>query len=179
MKKWIAGIGLVVIIIVLYIAQFSKIEPGENIRLANLDELEKDSISIAWEPFYRVRAIILDGQSARFIIPESLKSRQGAEMEITGSPMFYGNGSRRLEDSVIITEFFLVPSPGIAEACELQPDMEMRWTIRVLLQDSLVVHYEDMIDTKIQVKGTFRIDTSNPYDAAFHLDDAFARVSEF
>jgi hypothetical protein len=179
LKKWIAGISLVLIVVVLYYAQYSKIGPGENIRIANLDELEKDSIGLAWEPFYRVRATIIDGRSAHFIIPESLEKKQGNIMELTGSPMFYGNGCRRVEDSVTITEFFLVPSPGIAEACELQPDLEMRWTIRVHMKDSMVLHYEEMIDARIQVKGIFRIDTSKPYDAAFYLDDAVAQVLAF
>jgi hypothetical protein len=70
LKKWGFAGSIVVVLTVLYIAQLSKIDRSGNVKLANLDELAIDEAGLAWEPFYKVRATIIDGQSARFSIPK-------------------------------------------------------------------------------------------------------------
>ena len=176
LKKWVFAIVIVLILIGLSVVQFNKIDISGNVRIANLDDLKIDEAARVWEPFYRVRATIIDGQSARFSIPRELQEKEGKTIELTGAGVFYGSGCSRKNDSITVTDFFLLPSLGLAEACELQPDMEMRWTIRVYLKNKWVVHRDDMISMVSKVKGEFRIDTSKPYEAVFHIDNAIAEI---
>jgi hypothetical protein len=66
---------------------------------------------------------------------------------------------------------------GLAQACELQPDVAMRWTIRVDLATPLILNRNEMIDARITVSGIFKIDTSNPYEAAFFIENARAKLN--
>lgn len=177
-KKWIIGFILILIIGILYLAQMKDVEMGSNMQVANLDKLNRSEAGQAWEPFYRVRATIIDGHSARISIPKELIKRNGKEIKLTGAGVFYGNGCMRDGDTITITDFFLLPSPGLAEACEIMPDIEMRWTVRVNLKNNWTVHYLDMIGMMATVKGRFRIDTSKPYEAVFYIDDAVAGIEE-
>ena len=52
------------------------------------------------------------------------------------------------------------------------PEVAMRWTVRVNLQDDWLLSNTDMIDARVKVIGFFRIDTQKPYEAAFFLDNA-------
>jgi hypothetical protein len=58
----------------------------------------------------------------------------------------------------------------------MQPEIAMRWTVRVFLKNSWVVHYVDVIRMVAKINGQFRIDTSKPFEAAFYLDNAVAEI---
>lgn len=174
---WFVVFAVVLMIAGLYLVEISKIPTGVRSNLATLDDLEETETAAAWEPFYHVRATLIDGQSAQLTVPNELRSREGQEMELTGATVFFGNGSERKGDTVTISQFYLLPSLGLAQACEIQPDIEMRWTILVQLKEKWILHRDDMIDAMTTVKGIFRIDASNPYDGCFFLDNAAAELA--
>lgn len=175
-KSWIIIVIAIILITVLYIIEYSKIEYSGNQDMANLDGLDFNHVAKEWEPFYRVRATIIDGQSARFSIPDELLKKEGKKIELTGAAVFYGNGCERSGDQITVSDFFLIPSLGLAEACVIQPDIEMRWTVRINLKNDWKIHYEEMISMMARVKGRFRIDTSNPYESVFFIDDAVVEI---
>ena len=145
--------------------------------MPTLDNLQTDEISGNWDPFYKVRATIIDGQSARFSIPDEIKNREGKQIELSGALIFRGNGCTMIDSSRIsVNYFFLLPTLGLARACELQPDVAMRWTIRVDLAIPLILNRNQMIDAMAKVKGVFKIDTSKPYEAAFIIENASAEL---
>jgi hypothetical protein len=177
--RWRRRIVLLVALLLLgllYVLELTRVEYGGNAHMAGLDHLEYDKAGEAWEPFYRVRATLIDGQHAEFSIPEVLLEQQGGIMELEGAGSFYAAGCHRNGDSVRVSEFYLLPSTGLAEACELMPDVEMRWTIRVLLEDHWDLHYEDMILNRCRVRGRFLMDTSRPYEGIFFLEEARAML---
>ncbi|MDB4335071.1 hypothetical protein OAA06_01795 [bacterium] len=176
MRKWIIGLFLVGLIAGLYIIELSKIDLENSNFSANLDRLETGEAESGWESFYRVRATLIDGQSASFSIPQDLQDKKGKILELTGAAVFYGSGCILKGDSVLINDFFLLPSLGFAEACVLQPDEAMRWTIRINTKEPWLIRRIDMIGAMVKVKGVFRIDTSKPYESAFFIDDAAAEL---
>ncbi len=176
MKKWLVISILVICLLVLYLIEFRRVDFSGTQELANLDDLVSDETGQLWEPFYRVRVTILDGQNLRFSIPRQLEKMKGEEITIPGAAAFYGSGSRRKGDSVTVTDFFLLPTAGLAEACVIQPDIELRWTIGVELDRPWVLHFEEMIQAMVRVHGCFRIDTTRPFEPAFYLDHAMAEL---
>lgn len=176
MKKWGIGILLVVIIAGLYYIEFSKIDSGNSETVPSLDELKFDSATRNWENFYRVRATIIDGQTAKFSIPEDLKLMVGKEMELSGAAVFFSPGCSAKGDKIAVHSFFLLPTLGLANACEHLPEIAMRWTIQISLEEDWVITRDDMINTLVNVKGVFRIDTKEPYDASFFIDHAAVQL---
>jgi len=174
MKRWIIPVVLLTAVAGLYLVEYSKIGFSGNSDFRTLDDLMHNEEAAAWEPFYRVRATLIDGQTARFSIPEALSLQQGEEMELSGAPVFFSTGCVRTGDSVSVFRFYLLPSPGLAEACVIEPDIEMRWTVRVHLRKPWLLHRDEMIKATARVKGRFSIDTSEPYDGVFFLEDAAA-----
>lgn len=143
--------------------------------MPTLDHMETDEIAKNWEPFYKVRATIIDGQSANFSIPEEIRDNEGNKIKLSGAVVFRGNGCELIDnDNTVVNYFFLLPSLGLAQACVLQPDVAMRWTIRVNLAKPWVLKRTEMSDAEAIVSGTFKIDTSKPYEAAFLLENAGA-----
>jgi hypothetical protein len=175
-KKWPVILFAVLIVAGLYFIEISKIKVSGNPDMANLDELSYDKTAQAWEPFYRVRATLIDGQSAQFSIPNRLQEKIGKEIELIGAGVFYGNGCSRQGDTITVKEFYLLPSLGLAQACVIEPDIEMRWTIRVILIENWILHRDDMINNLSTVRGRFSIDTTKPYEGVFFLKEATAHV---
>jgi len=163
-------------VILLYLLEFSRLNFGGNPGLPPLAEINESPEHEAWEPFYRVRADLIDGQRARFNIPDILLENEGKMMELQGAGVFFAQGARRIGDSVYVNSFYLLPSLGLVEACEIQPDIEMRWTIRVCMEKEWKLHCNDLIHHEARVKGIFRIDTRTPYEGIFFLDHARANL---
>ncbi len=180
MKKWGIAILIVVIIAVLYFIEFSKIESGigSNSVMPVLDDLTFDESAKNWENFYKVRAEIIDGQTADFDMPKQLTESVGSEMELSGAAVFFSTGCKMINDSVSVQSFFLYPTLGLANACVHLPEVAMRWTIRINLKNDWVLSRTDMIDATVNVKGIFRIDTQKPYDSVFFLDSATIKTVE-
>jgi len=176
-KNWLIIFPIAVLLVVLYAIELSKVKPGGSNPMLTLDNLQTDEISRNWEPFYKVRATIIDGQSANFSIPEEIKNNEGKELMLSGAMVFRGNGCEMIDDDrTRVNYFFILPSLGLAQACELQPDVAMRWTIRVNLAKPWVIDRNEMIDAEAIVSGTFKIDTSKPYEAAFYIENAMAKL---
>lgn len=176
-KNWLIILSIVVLLIVLYAIEMSKVKTGDRTNMPTLDHLQTDEISKNWEPFYKVRATIIDGQSANFSIPEEIRTNEGKELKLSGAVVFFGNGCRMINDSITeVSSFFLLPSLGLAQSCVLQPDVAMRWTIVVILAKPLILNRNEMINTEAIVSGTFKIDTSKPYEAAFYIENATAKL---
>lgn len=183
MKKWGITILIVVLLAGLYFIEFSKIEPSSvsSQNISTLDDLKYDETARNWEDFYKVRATIIDGQTAEFDISQKLKAKVGNEMKLSGAAVFFSPGCKFIGDKIAVHSFFLYPTLGLANACIHLPEIAMRWTIRINLADDWEISQTDMIDALVNVKGTFRIDTSKPYEAAFFLDNAkieFAQEKE-
>jgi len=176
--KWLIVFLILLIVSGLYLLQMSTIDYNSIQDIANLDDLKNDEAAVAWEPFYRVRATLIDGQSATFSIPDELSDKVGQDMELTGAAVFFGNGCTREGDTITVSRFYLLPSLGFAQACEIEPDIEMRWTIRVHVKEHWILHRDDMINAMAKVKGRFRIDTSEPYDGVFFLEDASPSIMQ-
>lgn len=156
----------------LFAIEFSKIRNFEATDLLNLDEMQTHESGWLWDEFYKVRVRIEDGQRASFKIPNNLKCMDGQPLEIIGAAVFFGSGCQEKNNKIAIQSFFLYPTLGLANACEHLPEVSMRWTILVNLEQALLLSREEMIQATVKVKGKFRIDTSKPYDAAFFLDNS-------
>lgn len=158
----------------LYFIEISKIKTTGYISnaMSTLDELDFDQAAKNWEEFYKVRATILDGQRAEFNIPEKLQQAEGKNMELTGAAVFFSPGCKIAGDKIVVHSFFLYPTLGFANACVNLPEIAMRWTVCINLDKEWIVSKTEMIDAVVKVNGTFRIDTSKPYESAFFLDIA-------
>ncbi len=177
-KNWLVIFSVVALLIALYIIEISKVKTEGESNMPTLDNLITDEISKNWEPFYKVRATIIDGQSANFSIPEELKDREGKEIKLSGAVVFFGNGCEIIDSySTRVNSFFLLPTLGLAQACVLQPEVAMRWTIKVNLAEPWILSRDEMINAETEVSGIFRIDTSKPYDAAFYIENAYAKLN--
>ncbi len=176
-KKWLIILSVIALLAVLYFIEFSKVKTEKVNNMPTLDNLQTDEISRNWDPFYKVRATIIDGQSARFSIPDEIKNNEGKQIELFGAVIFRGNGCTMIDSNrTSVKYFFLLPTLGLARACELQPDVAMRWTIRVNLAIPLILNRNQMIDAMAKVTGVFKIDTSKPYEAAFIIENASAEL---
>lgn len=176
-KNGLIIIFIVVLLAALYFIELSKIKPGNGNNMPTLDNLPTDEISANWDLFYKVRATIIDGQSAGFSIPDELKEKEGKRIKLAGAVVFRGNGCTMIDnEKTSVNYFFLVPTIGLARACELQPDEAMRWTIRIDLATPWILTRNEMIDAETTVSGIFKIDTSNPYEAAFFIESATAEL---
>lgn len=174
-KNGLIIIFVLVLLAVLYFIEMSKVKTDKVNNMPTLDHLATDEISANWDLFYKVRATIIDGQSASFSIPDELKDKQGKRLKLAGALVFRGNGCTMIDnDRTNVNYFFLMPTPGLARACELQPDVAMRWTIRVDLETPWILTRNEMIDAEATVAGIFKIDPSNPYEAAFFIERATA-----
>ena len=174
MKKWGVAILIFVLVAGLYFIEFSKIE-GDNESISampSLDDLEYDESAKNWGDFYKVRAKIINGQSAEFDIPKNLQKAVGSELELSGAAVFFSPGCKIVGDKIAVNSLFLYPTLGLANACSHLPEVAMRWTIRINLTEDLLVTRPEMINAEVKVKGTFRIDTSKPYESAFFIDNA-------
>lgn len=174
MKK----IALIVVVIsaiaLLYINEYNKISRGGN--LPTLDSLKSDSTALIWNPFYRVRATIVDGETIKLSAPDELKKLEGSKIDLVGAAEFANPNINIGEDLISIRSFNILPSIGLVEACDILPEVKMRWTIRVSLIDPWILNRDDLIGTEVQVQGDFRIDCSDPFDAIFFLDSATAKL---
>jgi hypothetical protein len=174
-KNGLIIIFVVVVLAVLYFIEMSKVKTGGVNNMPTLDNLATDEISANWDLFYKVRATIIDGQSASFSIPNELKDKEGKRLKLAGAVVFRGNGCTLIDnEKTSVSYFFLMPTLGLARACELQPDEAMRWTIRVDLATPWILNRNEMIDAEATVTGIFKIDTSKPYEAAFFIESATA-----
>lgn len=176
MKKWGIGILIVIVIAGLYFIEFSKVNKDTSATVPTLDELQFDEVKGNWDDFYRVRAEIIDGQSAEFTIPESLRKKAGKSLDLMGAAVFFSPGCRKVGDKIAVHSLFLYPTLGFANACEVLPEVAMRWTIRVNLEEDWILTREEMIQAMVNVQGTFRIDTEKPYESAFFLDNAKVKL---
>lgn len=174
MKKWGIAILILGLIAGLYFIEFSKINSSDKTSNAmpTLDELRFDESAKNWEDFYKVRATIIDGQNADFWIPGQLQQAEGKKMELKGAAVFFSPGCQRSGDIITVHSFFLYPTLGLANACVHLPEVAMRWTIRINLEDDWIISSTQMIDAEVKVSGLFRIDTNKPYESAFFLDNA-------
>ena len=174
-RNWLIFLFVIFILAALYFIEISKVKTDGVNKMPTLDNLPTDEISANWDLFYKVRATITDGQSASFSIPDELKNKEGKRLELTGAVVFRGNGCTMVDnEKTSVNYFFLMPTVGLARACELQPDEAMRWTIRVDLARPWILTRNEMIDAKATVAGIFKIDTSKPYEAAFFIESATA-----
>jgi hypothetical protein len=174
--NWLIVLLAVVLIAALYLIEISKVK-NDNAIMPTLDNLQIDGMTYNWDLFYKVRATIIDGQSANFSIPVELKKLEGSVISLSGAAVFFGNGCEVLNDSTtIINSFFLYPTLGLAQSCVLNPAEAMRWTIMVHLASPWSVSRNDMINAETIVSGTLRIDTSKPYEAAFYLENSNAKL---
>lgn len=174
MKKWGIVITILVLIAGLYFIEFSKINSSNETANAmpTLDNLQFENETKFWEEFYKVRATIIDGQRAEFQIPVGLKNAEGKTMELKGAAVFFSPGCTQIGDKIAVHSFFLYPTLGLANACVHLPEVAMRWTVRINLKNDWVLSRTEMIDAGAKVSGTFRIDTSKPYESAFFIDNA-------
>lgn len=174
MKKWGIAIVFVLIVAGLYYIEFSKVDSendSSNV-MPTLDDLNFDTSSQNWDDFYKVRATIINGQSAEFDIPNSLEEKEGEEMQLSGAVVFFSPGCKEAGDKIAVHSFFLYPTLGLANACSHLPEVAMRWTIRINLEEDWLLTNTEMIDARAKVNGIFRIDTQKPYESAFFLDNA-------
>jgi len=178
MKKWGIAIIIVVVVAGLYFIEFSKIKTGNETSNAmpTLDDLEFDEAAQNWEDFYKVRATIINGQTAEFDIPKRLRDAEGGKLTLTGAAVFFSPGCKIIDNKVSIHSFFIYPTLGLANACEHLPEIAMRWTVRINLESDWLVSRTDMIDVMVKVTGTFRIDTNKPYESVFFLDNAEVEI---
>lgn len=178
-RNWLIILLVISALTALYFIELSKVESGGVNSMPTLDQFESDEISKQWEPFYKVRATLVDGQSANFSIPEKIRKNEGKEIQLTGALVFRGNGCEIIDNNTTrVNYFFLLPSLGLAESCVLQPDIAMRWTIRVNLENPWILNRIEMIGAEATVTGMFKIDTSKPYEAAFIIENASARLNQ-
>lgn len=180
-KNWLIILFVIFIVAALYFIEISKVKTDGVNNMPTLDNLPTNEILANWDLFYKVRATIIDGQSASFSIPDGLKDKAGKEIELSGAVVFRGNGCEMIDnDNTRVNFFLLVPTIGLAQtsqSCELQPDVAMRWTIRVDLATPLILRRNEMIDAQVTVYGILKIDTSNPYEAAFFIGNAHAKLN--
>jgi len=174
-KNGLIIILVVVLLAVLYFIEMSKVKTEGVNNMPTLDNLATDEISANWDLFYKMRATIIDAQSASFSIPDELKDKEGKRLKLAGAVVFRGNGCIMIDnEKTSVNYFFLMPTIGLAWACELQPDEAMRWTIRVDLATPWILTRNEMIDAEATVAGIFKIDASKPYEAAFFIESATA-----
>lgn len=176
-RNWPSILLLFSLVSALYVFEMSKVQNVTVHNMPTLDDLRIDEVSEHWEPFYKVRATIIDGQSANVSIPNTIKEKDGKELTLVGAPVFFGNGCSLIDSKTTeVRSFFLLPSLGLAQACVLQPDIAMRWTMLVRLAGPWVVNRDDMFNREVYVSGILKIDTSHPYDAVFCLENAYAQL---
>jgi len=177
-KNRLIIVSVIALLASLYFIEISKVKNDGVNNMPTLDNLQTDEVSANWEPFYKVRATIIDGQSAGFSVPDELRNKAGKGISLSGAVVFRGNGCELIDnDKTRVHFFYLVPTLGLAQACELQPDVAMRWTIRVDLATPLIFNRNEMMDAKVKVSGIFKIDTSNPFEAAFFIENANAKLN--
>lgn len=179
MKKTVIVLASGLLLAALYLAELGKIEYRGAEGLPTLDALESRRDGGLWDLFYRVRVNIIDGQSADFDLPAPLRALHGRDMAISGAVAFRGDGARPVGSNRVAVAFFdLVPLLSMAYGCAILPELSMRWTIVVTPADEWILTREEMIDAEACVRGRFRIDTSEPYNAAFFIDDAVVELIE-
>lgn len=176
MKKLGVVIVVVAFVAVLYFIELGKVNLETTDSVPTLDNIIIDKAARNWDYFYRVRVNIIDGQTAEFSIPKDLKEKVGQEMEISGAAVFFSPGCTQKGDQIAVHSFFLYPTLGLANACEHLPEIAMRWTIRIYPEKDWLISRTDMIDAFVNVNGTFRVDTSKPYESAFFLDNAEVKL---
>lgn len=169
-----AGLALALLggVAALYFFELSQLRLVPATSLPSLDDIESGDLTRLWEKFYRVRAHIIDGQSASFDIPPDLQALAGETITLKGAVDFFSNGCVEQGGKIAIRSFILVPTLDIVDSSDIVPEVEMRWTVIVDLRDEWVLSREEMICAEATVTGRFRIDTSHPYDAAFFIDGA-------
>jgi hypothetical protein len=76
----------------------------------NLDELEISESDRQWDPFYRVRARLIDGQTAIYHPARTAApGRQGNTL--TGAALFFSNGCYAAGDKIAVKSMFLLTYP--------------------------------------------------------------------
>ncbi len=173
MKKFLTALTLALLLTALYWVEYSKIRVDQSAGALTLDNLERARSGELWDLFYRVRVTLVDGNSADFKLPAELRALEGQRISLSGAAAFRSDGARALDAERVAIRFFdLLPLVALAYGCDNLPDVAMRWTIVVTPRDEWVLIRSAMIDAEVAVEGVFRIDTSQPYNAAFFMDDA-------
>ena len=176
-RNWLIIILVVGLVSALYLIELSKVKKESVSNMPTLDNLQTDEVSKNWSLFYKVRATIIDGQSANFSIPQEIKNNVGKNLKLSGAAVFFGNGCKMVDVTTTkIKSFYLLPTLGLANSCVLNPAEAMRWTIMVHLAEPWILNRNEMINTEAIVSGTFKIDTSKPYEAAFYIENATAKL---
>jgi len=179
LKKFVTALLVIAILAFFYWIEINKISLKDAGALPTLDNLESNADGALWDLFYRVRVAIIDGRSASFSIPAQLQALEGENISLKGAAAFRGDGARISDQEHVAVRFFdLVPLAGMTYGCDTLPDIEMRWTIVVNLRREWILSREEMIDAGVRVQGRFRIDTTQPYNAAFFIDDATAVLAD-
>lgn len=173
LKKFLTALTLALLLTALYWVEYSKIRVDQSAGALTLDNLERARSGELWDLFYRVRVTLVDGNSADFKLPAELRALEGQRISLSGAAAFRSDGARALDAERVAIRFFdLLPLVALAYGCDNLPDVAMRWTIVVTPRDEWVLIRSAMIDAEVAVEGVFRIDTSQPYNAAFFMDDA-------
>jgi hypothetical protein len=176
LSKMFAAALVLLLVAALYMIEFSRVKSAPPSGLPGLDRIKASSDARLWEKFYRVRAKIIDGQRAEFEIPQDLRRLEGETVRLKGAVLFYSNGCYERDGKIAVKSFLLVPTIDIVHSCDIVPEVEMCWRILVELSEEVIVSRAEMIDALAIVSGTFRIDSSRPYDAAFFIDAATCRM---
>ena len=179
MKKILIFLAAGFILAALYFIEISKIELRDAGVMPTLDDVSADKDTQLWDSFFKVRADLIDGNRATFSIPDNLRELDGDPIRLKGAIEFRTEGSRWAgENHVAVSCFEILPLLSMTYCKDVLPDVEMRYTIIVNLKDEWTLSREDMIRAEALVEGRFRIDTSNPYYAAFFIDDAVVELVE-
>lgn len=176
-KNWWIIFVVILLVSALYFIELSKVDTKSVGSMPSLDNINSDENDKNWDLFYKVRATIIDGQTADFSIPHKLQALVGKEMKLSGAAVFFGNGCEMINDSTTsVHSFFLLPTLGLAQSCVLLPDEAMRWTIMVKLSEPWILSRNEMINAEAIVVGKFEIETSKPYESAFYIERASAKL---
>jgi len=178
-KRSLIAIPLALLLAALYWVEYNKIRVDQSSNALTLDHLQRDSSGELWDLFYRVRATLIDGNSADFRMPAALLALEGRRISLSGAAAFRGDGSRAFDAERVAIRFFdLLPLVTLAYGCDNLPDVAMRWTVVVTPRTEWVLTRIEMIDAEVAVQGRFRIDPSQPYNAVFFIDDATVDLIE-
>ncbi len=77
-RNWLIILVVISLLAALFFIEMSKVKSGGNSSMPTLDNLETDETSKNWEPFYKLRATLIDGQSANFSISEEINGHSAA-----------------------------------------------------------------------------------------------------
>lgn len=97
-KNRLIIVSVIALLASLYFIEISKVKNDGVNNMPTLDNLQTDEVSANWEPFYKVRATIIDGQSAGFSVPDELRNKAGKGISLLGAVVFRGNGCELIDN---------------------------------------------------------------------------------